>query len=185
MKWLTMLLVVLCTVQMVATCGNAQEAEGEALQAVENVQAENVLIVEEKVAEDVQPALSAEYIGVKACAECHSTQYENYKKFSKKAHSMDSVIRMQKDLTQSELEECFTCHATGFGEPGGFISMKETPHLANAGCESCHGPGSIHKETQDSADIKASISIEDCETCHNAERVDSFNFKPLVFGGAH
>ena len=33
--------------------------------------------------------------------------------------------------------------------------------------------------------IKRDLSIEDCETCHNQERVSAFNFKPLLYGGAH
>ena len=29
------------------------------------------------------------------------------------------------------------------------------------------------------------MTMKDCETCHNSERVASFNFKPLLYGGAH
>ncbi|XPV78011.1 MAG: cytochrome c family protein [Desulfovibrio sp.] len=130
-------------------------------------------------------AQNAKYIGVQACSQCHQEEYDNFLKFSKKAHSIDSVKRMAKDLTQDELNECYQCHSTGFGEPTGFKSFEETPHLANAGCESCHGPGSTHAETEDPDDIKGSLTIQDCETCHNAERVNSFNFKPLIYGGAH
>jgi hypothetical protein len=36
------------------------------------------------------------------------------------------------------------CHATGFGQPTGFKSLKETPNLAANTCENCHGPGSEH-----------------------------------------
>ena len=77
------------------------------------------------------------------------------------------------------------CHTTGYGSPGGFVSLKETPHLKDAGCEVCHGPGSVHCKTEDSADINGKLSIADCERCHSAERVAAFKFKPLIYGGAH
>ncbi|MGE4291441.1 MAG: cytochrome c family protein [Desulfovibrio sp.] len=129
---------------------------------------------------------SATYVGSKACADCHDVEYENYSKFSKKAHSGESVKTMAKDLTPGELQECYACHATGYGKPGGFVSFEKTPELGNAGCEVCHGPGSMHvEEGGDKAFIKTDLDIKDCETCHNPERVASFGFKPMLYGGAH
>ncbi|NDV26646.1 cytochrome c family protein [Desulfovibrio sp. JC010] len=128
---------------------------------------------------------SAVYVGSEACEECHEVEYRNYKKFSKKAHSAKSVKIMASDLDADELKECFVCHATGYGKPGGFTSFEETPHLADAGCEVCHGPGSLHVEDGDPELIKLKMTIEECEVCHNAERVNNFNYKPLIFGGAH
>jgi len=131
-------------------------------------------------------AKTEQYVGSEACADCHETEYENYKKFSKKAHAGDSVKLMSGDLTRGELEECFECHVTGFGKPGGFVSFEETPNMADAGCETCHGPGYDHIESDGDTDlIKGKLSIKDCEGCHNPERVDAFDFKPLLFGGAH
>ena len=128
---------------------------------------------------------SAVYVGSEACKECHEVEYSNYKKFSKKAHSSESVKIMASDLDDDELKECFACHSTGYGKPGGFVSFEETPKLANAGCEVCHGPGSLHVEDGDPDLIKRKMTIKECEVCHNAERVNNFNFKPLIFGGAH
>lgn len=128
---------------------------------------------------------SATYVGSEACADCHEVEYGNYKKFSKKAHSSQSVKIMASDLDAEEVKECFACHATGYGKPGGFVSFEQTPHLANAGCEVCHGPGSLHAEDGDPDLIKRKMTIEECEICHNSERVNNFNYKPLIFGGAH
>lgn len=128
----------------------------------------------------------ATYVGSDTCGDCHDVEYEHYTQFSKKAHSGDSVRIMAGDLTKKELEECFACHMTGYGEPGGFVSFAETPELANAGCETCHGPGSMHvDEGGDPEYIKATLDIEDCTECHNSERVAAFDFKPMLFGGAH
>ncbi len=128
---------------------------------------------------------SATYVGSKACAECHEKEYSNYSKFSKKAHSSASVKIMASDLDSEEVKECYGCHATGYGKPGGFVSYEETPDLADAGCEVCHGPGSLHVEDGDPEFIKSKLDVKDCEVCHNADRVENFNFKPLIFGGAH
>lgn len=128
----------------------------------------------------------AVYLGSEACAECHQAEYANYAKYAKKAHSSKSIQIMASDLSAEEVKECYACHTTGYGRPGGFTSFAETPKLADAGCEVCHGPGSRHvEEGGDPSLIKRDLTLKDCEVCHNAERVGAFNFKPLLFGGAH
>lgn len=125
------------------------------------------------------------YVGSQACQDCHETEYSNYIQYSKKAHSFKSIKKMEKKLTPEEYQSCFECHTTGFGKPGGFVSESETPDLKDAGCEVCHGPGSLHVESEDPDDISREISMEDCHTCHNENRIQDFDFKPLLFGGAH
>jgi len=125
------------------------------------------------------------YVGSEACGECHEDQFDTFQAFARKAKSFESVRIMQKGLTDAEKKECYTCHTTGYGARGGFISETETPHLKNAGCEVCHGPGSAHVESEDPEDIIALLSLETCISCHNSERIDAFKFKPLLFGGAH
>ena len=133
------------------------------------------------------PAEAAEklYVGSAVCAECHEIEYLSFTTFSKKAHSFDSLLGLKKGLTEAEFKNCFECHTTGYGKPGGFTSADETPELSNLGCESCHGPGSRHRESEDPEDIIKKVSIEHCTGCHNQERVEAFDFKPLVHGGAH
>ena len=131
-------------------------------------------------------AEQARYVGSKTCGECHPQQYERFLEFSKKSGSFESIKTMKPKLTREEYQSCFECHTTGHGKPGGFVSESETPGLKNAGCEVCHGPGSIHTDTGgDPAEIRYDLSLEDCTDCHNSERVNAFDFKPLLFGGAH
>jgi hypothetical protein len=125
------------------------------------------------------------YVGSKACQECHEKEYSNFTKYTKKAHSYESVAKMKKDITEEEFKSCLRCHTTGYGEPGGFKSIEETPQLKEAGCEVCHGPGGKHVETEDPADIKGQLSFHDCEKCHTKAISEEFNFKPLIHGGAH
>jgi mono/diheme cytochrome c family protein len=132
------------------------------------------------------PARSASYVGSKACSDCHDEQYENFTKYAKKAHSFESVKVMAPDLTPEEIKECYACHTTGYGKESGFKSIEQTPELADAGCEVCHGPGSEHVEMGGDPElIKGKLAMEDCIVCHNAERVEAFDFKPMLYGGAH
>lgn len=94
-------------------------------------------------------------------------------------------MRMKKGLSREDLKKCFGCHTTGYGKPGGFISVEETPELKNAGCEVCHGPGAKHIKTGKIDDIKKQPTKEDCEVCHISERVKAFRYTPLIHGGGH
>lgn len=125
------------------------------------------------------------YVGSKACAECHEKEYLSFSKNSKKFHSFKSIQIMSAKLEPGELKECYTCHTTGYGQPGGFVSLEKTPELADAGCEVCHGPGAAHAQSGDKRQIKAKLNVQDCQTCHNPQRVKSFGFKPMLFAGAH
>jgi hypothetical protein len=125
------------------------------------------------------------YVGADACSKCHEEQYHRFRTYAKKAHSYEHIMTMKKGLTEAEFRQCLECHTTGYGKPGGFRSEQETPHLREAGCEVCHGPGSVHAESQSPKDINKTLSTTDCEACHNSERVEAFRYRPLIFGGAH
>ncbi|MCD4741699.1 MAG: cytochrome c family protein [Desulfobacteraceae bacterium] len=126
------------------------------------------------------------YVGSEVCKECHEGEYSTFKKYAKKSTSFKSIIAMKTKITTAEFESCFECHTTGYGEKGGFVSEEKTPELKNAGCEVCHGPGSLHVDTGgDPDEIYYNLDINDCTKCHNESRVKAFNFKPLLFGGAH
>jgi hypothetical protein len=125
------------------------------------------------------------YVGSETCSGCHQAQYDSFMKNSKKAHSYASIQKMEKKLTPAEFQECFTCHTTGYGQPGGFTSIAQTPDLKNPGCEVCHGPGSLHAESGDPAELGKKVSLDVCLTCHSSERVAAFGFKPILYAGAH
>jgi hypothetical protein len=128
----------------------------------------------------------ATYVGSEECSYCHQQEYENFSKYAKKAKSFQSIQIMASDLAPEEIKECYFCHTTGYGQPGGFVSFEQTPGLSDAGCEVCHGPGSEHVDMGgDPTLIKGDLDLADCTTCHNEERVRSFDFKPLLHGGAH
>jgi len=125
------------------------------------------------------------YVGSEACRECHPSEFERFMRNAKMASSFAKVRTLAKRLTDTEMRGCFRCHTTGYGEPGGFRSERETPHLANAGCEVCHGPGSAHVASAEPGHIKRHVTLEDCMRCHDEGRVVAFRFRPLMYGGAH
>lgn len=125
------------------------------------------------------------YVGAEACKGCHEKEHARFVTHSKMSSSFKSVAIMKKGLTGEELKKCFECHTTGYGKPGGFKSETETPQLKNLGCEACHGPGSSHASSGNPKDIKRKLDTKDCEACHAKDRVAAFNYKPVLFGGAH
>lgn len=125
------------------------------------------------------------YVGSQACKPCHETEYAVFVAYAKKSRSYQSIERLQKGLTEDDLKKCYACHTTGYGQPGGFVSLEKTPHLKNAGCEVCHGPGSIHIQERSLKSIIAEPTLQLCNTCHTSERVKAFRFNPLIHGGGH
>lgn len=125
------------------------------------------------------------YVGSKVCGQCHEKEYGRFTKHSSKARSWRSISVMRPKLTPEELEKCYACHTTGYGRKSGFTSFEKTPHLADVGCETCHGPGRIHASTGEPDDIVPKPNVEDCSSCHDASRIKAFDFKPLTANGAH
>jgi hypothetical protein len=128
---------------------------------------------------------SSVYVGSLACKSCHEEEYKSFMTYARKSNSFRSIERVRKGLTEEEVKGCYHCHTTGYGKPGGFVSPEKTPHLKNAGCEVCHGPGEFHIKTQNPRYIKSHLTKEDCEACHTEERVKAFRYKPMIHGGAH
>ncbi|MHB1425002.1 MAG: multiheme c-type cytochrome [Gemmataceae bacterium] len=83
------------------------------------------------------------YIGSQACGKCHEHAYEVWKA-SKHSHAYKSLVEAKHPSLRQYDGECIVCHTVGFGYKTGFTNEKDTPLLENVGCESCHGPGSLH-----------------------------------------
>ena len=80
----------------------------------------------------------------------------------------------------SKDSKCLPCHTTGYGQPGGFVSIEKTPLLVGVQCESCHGPG---EECIPIMEMRGRIyeleelleaglrpkPVKVCSTCHNAD----------------
>ncbi len=136
-----------------------------------------------------------QYQPSKSCKKCHFKQFKSWQKTSM-AQAFESLrpgvkpeakvaagLDPNKDYTEDAT--CLPCHTTGYGAPGGFVSIEETPLLAGVGCDSCHGPSEAYLEimTTDYKNhpIKEMTDLgmiyppkaEQCVGCHNDE--SSFN----------
>jgi len=133
----------------------------------------------------------ADYVGANQCKGCHIGQYKSWQQTAM-ANSFESLkpgvkadakkkagLDPEKDYTGDK--NCLKCHTTGFGKPGGFKSLAETPDLINVQCEGCHGPGVDFRRLMiKSRDFKLSEAVSaglfvpsekvnNCTECHNAE----------------
>lgn len=99
-------------------------------------------------------ASRVKYVGVENCRICHMPHYESWlgTKMAKSFELLKPGVRAEAKLgagldpdgDYTKEGECLKCHVTGYGEPGGFVSIEETPEMANVECEMCHGPGSVY-----------------------------------------
>ncbi len=90
-----------------------------------------------------------EFAGSEACQDCHTSAWEVFEQTPHFTHSWESITTGSEPSREFD-PECLSCHVTGW-EPqkffpfqSGFVSMKETAHLAHQGCENCHGPAAKH-----------------------------------------
>jgi hypothetical protein len=86
----------------------------------------------------------ATYVGSEKCKTCHEHAYDVWKA-SRHSHAYDTLVTRAKRPSNRQYDpECIVCHTVGFGYQTGYVNETRTPHLKNVGCESCHGPGSVH-----------------------------------------
>jgi hypothetical protein len=103
------------------------------------------------------------YVGMEKCKECHP---EDVKTYSEWKYSRN--FRILEMRGKEHDPKCVPCHTTGYGQPGGFVSVEKTPHMKNVQCESCHGPASLHVIAPTVEEHQRTLSIPKnvCTTCH-------------------
>lgn len=107
--------------------------------------------------------------GSQACIKCHTKDCDSWEA-TKHSHAW-SVLTLRKAQFDPY---CQQCHATGYGIPGGFENVKNSPDRINVGCENCHGPSSAHV-------LKPSIrttfnATQQCIRCHDHENSPEFKY---------
>ncbi len=116
-----------------------------------------------------KPLLAAVGIsGDEACRVCHLRQHTDWQ-LTRHACAWETLVRMGKQ----DDPECVRCHVVRVAEPGGFVSMTLTPHLANVQCESCHGGNGCKAFTGKPVEP---LKAETCQTCHDAKHSPRFDF---------
>lgn len=138
-----------------------------------------------------------EYIGANKCKTCHSKQYKAWVD-TKHANAMQSLLKADEKVaaewaakmkieltgTADKTEACVGCHVTGHGLGGGHPQADSTlmANVSMVGCESCHGPGAVHKakpKEEKKGTMNSALTEKMCKTCHTAEASPNFNFEEM------
>ena len=126
----------------------------------------------------VVPPDRATFVGNAACEDCHDDAIKFWQG-TRHAHAWETLVERGQQLDL----ECINCHVTGWGRPGGAtIAINE--RLRDVGCETCHGPGSIHVAKGGNEKPSAVVRNppqEFCATeCHTKEHSDTFQYEAYM-----
>ncbi len=133
----------------------------------------------------VQPlrnAVPVTFVGSQVCKKCHEHAWEIWKK-TPHSHAYRTLVDARRPSNSQYDPECIVCHTVGFGYVSGYVNETKTPHIKDVGCESCHGPASVHVKNPTNAVWQMRINPwkympknkrEDaidqmCQKCHDAE----------------
>ena len=110
------------------------------------------------------------FIGNDDCAVCHNKIFKHWEETGH-ASAYETLVKAEHEYDP----ECIECHVIGLNYFTGFETIASTPKLKGVGCESCHGPGSSHKETQSKG--YGTVDADSCIICHKDEHSPNFQFK--------
>ena len=106
-------------------------------------------------------AQAAAFVGADVCRACHRNQHAAW---TTTVHS--EALGTLEAAGQDGNAGCLPCHTVGFGEPTGFVSKDDTPHLANVQCENCHGAGGNHVGNPAQNGMLVPLEADLCGQCH-------------------
>jgi hypothetical protein len=136
----------------------------------------------------------ATYVGSEKCKNCHEAEYAIWEA-SPHPHAYESFVHKAKRPTLRQYDgECVVCHVIGFGYASGFRNEKDTPLLKGVGCESCHGPASLHVAQHKNKELRAALNPwktmaknnaqeltnqidRMCQKCHDPDNSVNFKFE--------
>jgi hypothetical protein len=111
---------------------------------------------------------AADFVGSRRCVECHKTAGAIWEQ-SAHARAFASLVERKADADP----KCISCHTTGFGSPSGYRREFGSGKMVHVGCESCHGPGSLHvRQREGDKAINFTyrpLGAGDCRQCHYGE----------------
>jgi len=157
----------------------------------------------EKKAAAAREAHQAEYVGSTKCKLCHMAEHKawsesahakaftNLKSADAKAVSaVAEKMKVELKGPAAESADCVKCHVTGYELAGGYptADSAKTAAVAAVGCESCHGPGSLHvtaPKAEKTKSIYRTVSEKMCVECHTPTMTPAFKYAEMVKRGVH
>jgi hypothetical protein len=111
---------------------------------------------------------TSSYVGSQRCAECHRIAGALW---ARSAHARAFGVLIEREADADP--KCVGCHTIGFGSPSGYRREFGSTQMVNVGCESCHGPGSLHVRLREGDDTVSfayrPLGAGDCQKCHYGE----------------
>ena len=108
----------------------------------------------------------------RSCRKCHAAETRLWNA-SRHADAWQSLEG--KDAAVDP--DCQRCHTTGYGLPGGFVSVWRSPSREQVGCESCHGPSRGHVRQAEIHTPYFAEAKNHCTGCHDRENSPKFAFE--------
>jgi len=109
--------------------------------------------------------------GTATCRKCHD---EDDRLWRKSKHAAAWKVLQEKGAHVDP--ECQRCHATGYGLPGGFVSVRQGRRRTDVGCESCHGPSQAHVARPAVHTAYFGQAKDRCTACHDRENSPKFAY---------
>lgn len=105
------------------------------------------------------------------CGACHPAQYAAWRK-TPHGRAWATIEREGRPADPA----CARCHTVGFGYAGGFRTARESPGLADVGCQSCH-----HVDLRAMPPrVRRPIGTLTCKGCHTEPKSPEFDI--AVYG---
>lgn len=114
----------------------------------------------------------ASFVGNDTCAACHGPALAFWKTTGH-ARAWETLVEIEKQYDLA----CISCHVTGWERPGGVCDVAHTEGRVDVGCESCHGPGSLHVQNPTQARLPAQVPERTCLSCHTPENSSAFHYE--------
>lgn len=144
----------------------------------------------------------AAFVGSDRCKGCHKTEHKVWAA-SAHSHAFDTLVKATRPALRQHDSECVKCHVVGLEYNTGFQGEALTPLLKHVGCESCHGPASLHvknpnndklntlmnpwrpkdKETPEARKARMLSMDQFCQKCHDIDNDAHWNLEkkwPLI-----
>lgn len=115
--------------------------------------------------------------GSASCQKCHPERYQQWNS-TRHAQAYTTLLSQGQQFNL----RCLPCHVTyemkAVAEENTvnpqLLSLPESLHAV--GCESCHGPGKLHVESNGAKDTFRVVEETICRNCHSLEMDKSFTF---------
>lgn len=143
--------------------------------------------------------IEAKFVGSEICANCHDKASQVWS-HSGHSHAYDTLVNATDPSLRNFDGECVQCHTVGFRYETGYndprIRARTKDLLKHVGCESCHGPASMHVNDPNNKEYYPLINefaarhnpkipesirlrrIDDfCQRCHDMENDVHWDFQ--------